>query len=49
MPKNPDETEADDARAALRASMERAHELVSEAKERIRLQEEPAQEPPLPG
>ena len=47
MPKNPDETAAA-AEAALRASLERAHELVSEAKQRIRPQEEPEPQPPNP-
>jgi hypothetical protein len=46
MPTDSDEAEAEEAEAALRASLERAHELVSEAKQRIRPQEEP--EPLLP-
>jgi hypothetical protein len=48
MPTDPDETEADEAQAALRVSLERAHELVSEAKERMRPQEEPEPTPPNP-
>jgi hypothetical protein len=49
MPTDPDEAEAvqaQEAEAALRAGLERAHELVSEAKQRIRPQEEA--EPLLP-
>jgi hypothetical protein len=46
MPTNPDETEAAAAEAELRASLERAHELVSEAKQRIRPQEEPEPQSP---
>jgi hypothetical protein len=46
MPTDPEETEADEAEAALRASLERAHELVSEAKQRIRPQEEIEPLPP---
>jgi hypothetical protein len=48
MPPNPDETEAETAQAALHASLERAHELVSEAKQLIRAPEEPEPQPPHP-
>jgi len=44
----PDDTDGDAAQDALRASLERAHELVSEAKQRICLQEEPESQSPNP-
>jgi hypothetical protein len=48
MPKNRDETEAHEARAALRAGLKRAHELVSEAKQKMCPQAEPEPQPPNP-
>jgi hypothetical protein len=50
MPTDSDESEAEEAEeaeAALRASLERAHELVSEAKQRIRPPEETEPLPPV--
>jgi hypothetical protein len=48
MTDNPSEEEIEATQAALRAGLERAHELVSEAKEAMRAQEEPAPLPPNP-
>jgi hypothetical protein len=48
MTDNPSEEEIETTQAALRAGLERAHELVSEAKETMRSREEPAPLPPNP-
>jgi hypothetical protein len=48
MPTNSTEPEIEETQAALRASLERAHELICEAKQRIRPQEEAEPQPPNP-
>jgi hypothetical protein len=46
LPENPNEEEIDETKALLRASLERAHELVCEAREAMRAREEIESVPP---
>jgi hypothetical protein len=48
MPNNPDNAEIEEAQAEIRDSLERAHELICEARERNRPQREAETRPPSP-
>jgi len=48
MPTKPVDSEIEETQAELHASLERAHELVCEAKETLRAQEEAEPRPPNP-
>jgi len=48
MPTKPIDAEIEEAQAEVQASLERAHELICEAKERLRAQEETEPRPPNP-